>query len=301
MYTQEQIMQANAVSILAYARQHGYQPKRVGVNYKIAGYGGLYINDAKNCFHCFSSDKGGGPIQFVMFMEGLEWKGAVAKLLDIEPVTYSRESGHIKGKVKTNPVPPFFQLPAHGKTMNHVFAYLINTRGIDKEVVYEFVKAKKLYENEYGSCVFVGYDETDIPCCASIRGTGQKEFKQDVAGSRKEYFFRKEGSNDTLNVFEAAIDLMSYITLQKRKSGMVKSHDLNDHYVALGCLDFAAMECYLRLHPGICRIRICLDNDKYGREAAEKLAVFISRKGGYQVSRDIPVGKDWNVDLVEGG
>ena len=299
MYTPDQIKQADTVSILAYARQHGYQPKRVGQNYKIPGYGGLYINDAKNCFNCFSSDKGGGPIQFVMFMEGLEWKYAVAKLLDIEPVTYSREMGHIKGKVKTDTVPPFFNLPAHGKTMNHVFAYLINTRKLDKDVVYDFVKQKMLYENDYGSCVFVGYDENHVPRCASIRGTGGKEFKQDVTGSRKEYFFRKEGSNDTLNVFEAAIDLMSYITLQKRQSPLVKSHDLDDHYVALGCLDFAAMHCYLRQHPAVRRIRICLDNDVHGRKAAA--ALYYQYSNRYAVRLDRPKGKDWNEDLVKLG
>ncbi len=299
MYTQEQITQANMVSILAYARQHGYQTKKVGREYKIPGFGGLYINDDKNCFHCFSEKKEGGPIQFVMFMEGLQWKHAVAKLLDIEPVTYSRGLRYIQSKLKTDTVPPFFNLPPHGKTMNHVFAYLINTRKLDKDVVYAFVKRKMLYENEYGSCVFVGYDENHVPRCASIRGTGGKEFKQDVTGSCKEYFFRKEGSNDTLNVFESAIDLMSYITFQKRKSPLVKSHDMEDHYVALGCLDLAAMRCYLKQHPEVKRIRICLDNDVYGRKAGA--ALYYSCSNTYAVRLDRPKGKDWNEDLVKSG
>ncbi len=298
MFSNEEIDQANQVSILEYAKKLGYAPKRVGRDYKISGFGGLYIDDQRNCFNCFSfSGKGGGPIQFVMYMESLSWREAVAKLIDKDLYVYSREHGRLKVDLHTNVIPPFFELPEKSKTMKHVFAYLINTRKLDKDVVYEFVRKKMIYENTYGSCVFVGYDEDGKAKCASIRGTGTKAFKQDVSGSQKEYFFHKEGVNDTVNVFESAIDLLSYITLQRRKSSLVQSHDFDDHYVALGCLDDAALKKYLALHPEVQRIRLCLDNDEAGNKAGTSLYDKYSSCDRFFVCLDKPNRKDWNEEL----
>ncbi|MGG7165323.1 DUF3991 domain-containing protein [Clostridium ihumii] len=39
--------------------------------------------------------------------------------------------------------------------------YIINTRNFDKEIVYEFMKKYKFYENKNGSCVLVGYDNNE--------------------------------------------------------------------------------------------------------------------------------------------
>jgi hypothetical protein len=69
-FTDEQIAQANSISIIDYARSQGYEIKRITPHsYKIPGYGGLYIHSNGLKWHRFSAGVGGGTIQFVMHME----------------------------------------------------------------------------------------------------------------------------------------------------------------------------------------------------------------------------------------
>ena len=65
-----------------------------------------------------------------------------------------------------------FALPNPHSDMRRVYAYLVKTRLIDREVVSYFAKAKLLYEScekskdgmkEYHNAVFVGYDENGVP------------------------------------------------------------------------------------------------------------------------------------------
>ena len=77
--------------------------------------------------------------------------------------------------------------------MRRVYAYLVKTRLIDREVVNYFAKAKLLYEScekskdgmkEYHNAVFVGYDEKGVPRHAHKRGiyTLGQAFKGNVDG-----------------------------------------------------------------------------------------------------------------------
>ena len=66
----------------------------------------------------------------------------------------------------------------------------------------------------FKNAVFVGYDK-DKPAYAFKRSIF-KNFKLDHAGSNKAFSFNYTNVNsDVLHVFEAAIDLLSYMTLLK--------------------------------------------------------------------------------------
>jgi len=81
-FTDEQIELASNINILAYAKGRGYDLKQISNNtYKIPGYGGLFISGDGSKWNCFSQNKGGGIIQFVMEMEGKSWVEAVGELL----------------------------------------------------------------------------------------------------------------------------------------------------------------------------------------------------------------------------
>lgn len=144
--------------------------------------------------------------------------------------------------------------------------------------------------------LFVGTDGKGVPKFASMRGVFDRDgkgFKCDVAGNDKRYgfHFHCQGSREVI-VFEAAIDLMSHITMFPAYRASM---------VALGMLADAPLETFLAQHPEVERIKFCLDNDGPGRKAAETLQQKYGEKG-YAAEIFLPPEpyKDfnqWNVGL----
>lgn len=292
-FTEEQIQFVNNINLLEYAKQ-SFDVKKVGTNsYKIEGHGGLHINPETNKWNCFSQSKGGGPIQFVMFTENKSWVEAVKQLLGVSSSnTYVNRKDFSREEPKGKLI-----LPEKNSTYKHMMAYLIRTRKIDKDIVYRLVKDKKLYEDKYKNCVFVGYNDKGEAGYASIRGTNTnvERFRGDVKNSDKAYSFCMEGiKNSTkIYVFESPIDLMSYLTIRKLDSN--NSFKLNDHLLSLGGLSDKALEKYLIKHPNIKEINLCLDNDREGIMAANRLRE--KYKDRFVVNIEHPNKKDYNEDL----
>ena len=97
-----------------------------------------------------------------------------------------------------------------------VIAYL-SGRGIDKEIIQFCLESGRVYESSFHhNAVFVGMDEKENPKYAAIRGIGTS-FIGEANGSDKNYSFSifTEKPQDTVHLFESAIDLLSYATLQK--------------------------------------------------------------------------------------
>ena len=93
-----------------------------------------------------------------------------------------------------------------------------------------------------------------------------------------------------LNVFEAAIDLMSYTDL---------FCDFESNKLALGMLADAPLETFLKEHEQITTIRFCLDGDMHGRKATEELMTKYYGFGYEVEDCPPPAGyKDYNEYLV---
>ena len=69
--------------------------------------------------------------------------------------------------------------------MRRAYAYLLNRRGIDKNVLNAFAYRQMIYESEkYHNVVFVGYDLNGVPRHAHKRGSGsESSYKGNVTGS----------------------------------------------------------------------------------------------------------------------
>lgn len=92
-YSEEQIEQAKNMSILEYAQTHGYNCKKVGREYHIEGYGGLYVKPENNSFFNHSQQKGGyGCISFMQQMEGVSFLQAMETLVGEPAEEYDREN-----------------------------------------------------------------------------------------------------------------------------------------------------------------------------------------------------------------
>lgn len=182
-----------------------------------------------------------------------------------------------------------FSLPPRNADDRRVFAYL-RKRGIAAQVIRQFLNAGLLYEDVvHHNCVFVGRDESGQAKYAGLRGTYDLNgpgFKGDAPGSDKNTGFSlpHDLRSDLVLVFEAPIDLMSYLTLHR---DMVNA-------VALCGLYDGALQTYLQAHPEIRRIALCLDADGPGREAAGRFQDKYAAMG-YAVTVEEPrCGKDWN-------
>ena len=64
--------------------------------------------------------------------------------------------------------------------------------------------------------------------------------------------------------------------------------------MALCGLYDGALRTYLREHPGIRRIVLCLDADQRGREAARQLREKYSGEGYTVTVKEPAAGEDWN-------
>ena len=182
-----------------------------------------------------------------------------------------------------------FSLPPRNADDRRVFAYL-RKRGIAAQVIRQFLNCGLLYEDaEHHNCVFVGRDESGQAKYAGLRGTYDLDgpgFKGDAPGSDKNTGFSlpHDPRSDLVLVFEAPIDLMSYLTL----------HRNTPNALALCGLYDGALQAYLADHPQIKRIELCLDADGPGREAARQFQDKYTAMG-YAVTVEEPrSGKDWN-------
>lgn len=289
-FTDEQIERANRVDILQYARSQGLELKRAGKSYEVKNYsGGFYITPEKNSWNWFNEQRGGSVIQLCMELENKTWVEAIRTLLneDMEPL---RRAADWKPAPEQ---PKEFHLPEKNNTYSHVFAYLVKSRGIDAGILKEMVDKGYIYENKQRSCVFIGKDKDGNAKHASVRSTNTigKAFKQDVAGSQKAFSFSISGKTGILNVFEAPIDALSYMSLQK-----LHGIQVTDSYISLGGVTEKALERFLADNKNIEKIRVCTDHDEAGEGAAAKIYERFGKE--YKVTRHRPNHKDFNEDLV---
>ena len=274
-YTQEQIDRANRADIADFLRTQGETLERAGNEYRWKRHDSLTVRENKWYRH--SQSKGGGPIDFVMEFYGRSFTEAVQLL--------TGELG--EGKPEQTAPPPLsdFRLPPRSPDPGQVKRYLTEARRIDEDVTGFFLSTGDIYEEAaHHNAVFVGRDESGIPRYAHQRGT-TGNFRLDVKGSDKAFNFCYRGEGERLFVFEAPIDLLSFLCLFK-KDWQKQS------YLSLGGVGEKALLRFLSDRPNIKTVYLCLDNDNAGSDACSRLAELVPE--GLTVHRLVPLFKDWN-------
>ena len=279
-YTEEQIIRANQTDLVSFLSAQGEQLGKSGKEYRWKKHDSATVSG--NRWYRHSQGRGGYPVDFVMEFYNATFPEAVKML--------TGEEG--EGRNSTCPAPsPDFRLPEKEENNEKIIRYLTENRGIEKNMVEEWIGSGDIYEEKkHHNVVFVGRDADGIPRYAHCRGTGETKYRGDVAESDKSYGFCHRGTDNQLFVFEAAIDLLSFIQLfpkdWKKRS-----------YLSLGGISSAALMAFLSERPQITSVFLCLDNDHAGNEASEKLAIEIP--DGYSVIRLKPSRKDWNEILCD--
>ena len=277
-YTQAQIDKANAVDLEKFLRAQGETLVRSGKEYRWKAHDSLTVCGNKWFRH--SQSKGGFPVDFVMEFYGKSFPEAVQML--------TGEPGEVQPE--TDPAPsPAFRLPLRNVTNANILNYLTQERKLSPSLVNFFIAAGDIYEDAaHHNVVFVGRDADGHPRYASSRGIREK-FRQDAAGAEKAFGFAHRGTDKQLLVFEAPIDLLSFIELFPKNW---QQHN----YLSLGGVSGKALRQFLSERPDMERVFLCLDSDKAGEDACKRLAALLP--DSVSVTRIQPCMKDWNDVLV---
>ena len=273
-YTQAQIDKANAVDLEKFLRAQGETLVRSGKEYRWKAHDSLTVCGNKWFRH--SQSKGGFPVDFVMEFYGKSFPEAVQML--------TGEPG--KAQPEADPAPsPSFRLPLRNVTNANILNYLTQERKLSPSLVNFFIAAGDIYEDAaHHNVVFVGRDADGHPRYASSRGIREK-FRQDAAGAEKAFGFAHRGTDKQLLVFEAPIDLLSFIELFPKNW---QQHN----YLSLGGVSGKALRQFLSERPDVERVFLCLDADKAGEDACKRLAGLLPDT--VSVTRIQPCMKDWN-------
>ena len=277
-YTQAQIDKANAVDLEKFLRAQGETLVRSGKEYRWKAHDSLTVCGNKWFRH--SQSKGGLPVDFVMEFYGKSFPEAVQML--------TGEPGEVQPEADPAPSPAF-RLPLRDVTNANILNYLTQERKLSPSLVNFFIAAGDIYEDAaHHNVVFVGRDADGHPRYASSRGIREK-FRQDAAGAEKAFGFAHRGTDKQLLVFEAPIDLLSFIELFPKNW---QQHN----YLSLGGVSGKALRQFLSERPDVERVFLCLDADKAGEDACKRLAGLLPDT--VSVTRIQPCMKDWNEVLV---
>ena len=299
-FTEEQKALANSMDLEDFLRLRGERLERAGREYKLIYSDGSGSHDSitirGSTWFDHKNQVGGGAIKFMQYHYGMNFQTAVQELLEqkiqnnypVEP--HKNVSQKMRNELSCAVTHKEFKLPQANENMHRVFAYLIKQRFISPDIISFFAKNHTLYEDKnHHNAVFVGVDEDGVPRQAHKRGTATfgKSFRQTVEGSDTKYSFAHFGNSEKLFIFEAPIDMLSYLTLNPQ--------DWQQHsYIAMNGVYENAVLTALKEHSNLSEIMLCTDNDIGGIDAADRLRDILKENGYSDVNRLLPEFKDWN-------
>lgn len=278
-----------------------YQPdmliKNGRTDYYHREHDSLHFSNGK--WYWWSQGKGGtSALDYLVTVEGFDFKDACNYLLDLMKISAPVTTYYYPKQTKQ------FVLPIKDTNNDLIIRYLCNQRKIDKDIVDYFISTNQIYQDkQFKNVVFVGYDG-DKPSYAFKRSIF-KNYKLDHSGSNKAFSFSFTNSNSSiLHVFEAAIDLLSYMTILKLDHQDFKQYNYlslagaSDKIASKTEADIPiALKSFLERNKNIKTLIFHLDNDEVGIGATFKIMNVLSQK--YDCIDDHPKDcKDVNEELV---
>ena len=295
-FTDAQKEQARQTDLVSLLRSQGEVLKHSGSEYEWRD-GSQKVTIRGNLWYHQYEQVGGDAIDFVRRYYNKSYAESVEYLLggQLEAAPNSRNEF-----VQNNSYTPAhgterkteFKLPKAGDNMRRVYAYLLNRRGIHRDVLNAFVHKGMIYESaDYHNAVFVGYDMDGVPRHAHKRGTGSEStYKGNVESCDPRYSFHWTGMDNRLYFFEAPIDMLSFISLHK--------DNWRSHSYAAACgVGDQVLFHMMKTNPNINTVYLCLDNDEAGQKANQRISDKLFTQGiPHEIL--IPTRKDWYENLL---
>ena len=282
LFTPEQKYKANQIPIKDLLDALGEKVIKSGKEYRWLSHDSVTLKN--NVWYQHSTNKGGMTVYFLMTFFNYSYKEAIEFIIN-------EFEGYTPKEYIPPPAAPLI-VPLRHFNSNKVFSYLRDYRFIDEEIIRTLISKGLIYEDsKYHNCVFVGLDENNEIKHIHRRSTmdALKPFKGNQEGSDANYSFHIDGTDDSLYVFEAPIDTLSFITLNKDSW---QGHN----YVALCGVSPSALIKQLDLNPNINMLFLCLDYDIAGDEATDRIIDLLQdRNLSIEVIK--PRFKDFNEDI----
>ena len=293
----ELVKKAKEVDLLTYFMNNNPSElvkKGIGT-YSLKAHDSVIISNG--LWHRFSTNEGGKTaLDYLMKVEKMTLQEAVQSILNREIAEYKVVP---KEELKENRK---IIIPTKASNNNRAIEYLKN-RGIDEEIIQECINNNKLIyqEDKTNNIVFLGYDNDGNIKYAGCRSTGNKRIMRDAKGSSKEFSFRMLSNikNNTIHIFESAIDLLSYATMLKIKGYDYKNHNLialAGVYQPSSNIEQSkvpiAIQNYLNKYQDVQDIVLHFDNDRAGRQATKAMIIALDKYNVYDIPA--PYGKDIN-------
>lgn len=285
-FTEEQKQQARETDIVSILQSQGEQVKKSGSEYEwLHNSQKITIRD-NLWFHQYER-VGGDSIDFVRRFYNKSFQETMEYLLGNSSCTIIQTQQDKKEKQIKEFIPP-----TKNNDMRRVFNYLTIKRGIGKEIIYSFAQEQMLYESrDYHSAIFIGFDKNGVARHAHMRGIGEgSTYKGNASGSIPEYSFHWHGKSKYLFLFEAPIDLLSFISMHK------KAWKKHSYAASCSVSDRVLFQC-LKDNPNIQFTYLCFDNDNPGLEANKRIQNKLNELN-IKSKILVPKHKDWNEDLV---
>ena len=299
-YDKEQIEKAREMDIMTYLRL--YDPRELvrgsGVNYFTRTHDSMSISHGK--WMWWSRGYGGASaLDYLVKVRGHPFTEAVGMILNEEsscsPI-FVQQREETKAKK--------LLLPEKNDSNDAVISYLMG-RGIDRDFVEECIaKGMPQESTPYHNCIFLGFDDKGEARYASFRASKPERIMGDAAGSDKRYSFCIKGTTSIVHVFESAIDLLSFVTLEKLREGIAPRDNLLSlagvYQPSADQVRFKiplALSRFLGANKNIYEIVLHLDRDRIGSSMSEALSWSLG--DDYQIRDEPPkFGKDMNDELM---
>lgn len=282
--TKEQIARAKEWDLLSYLRT--YEPQELkkcgGNEYCTLSHDSLKISNGK--WHWHSRGTGGRTaLDYLVKVRGMGFVEAVEALCGGMPYGTQEKSGQEAPVSGREPErfgsPRRLILPEANRYGTAMVSYL-QKRGIDAEIISRCIGLGILYESrKYHNCVFVGKDPSGKARYACIRGTGSR-YMVEAEGSDKRYGFFLPPQDMpsqgmpfqgrecvSVAVAESPIDALSIASLRKMQGECREG----EAYLSLGGTAPCALLQFLKDHPSVTGISLCLDNDSAGLSGMERI------------------------------
>ena len=304
-FTPEQISRAKEIDLLTYLQNFNpdelvYESRNT---YHTRTHDSLKINNGM--WYWFSRNIGGkNALEYLIQVEEYKFTDAVSHLLNQKGL----EKKYVPKQILTEKEKrDRLDLPKKAANNYKVMSYL-QSRGISKNIIDECINKGYIYQ-EYpkNNVVFVGFDEENNPRYAGVRGTNSSRYMHDAYGSDKAYSFKLKSvvKNNSVHLFESAIDLLSYATFKELKDEKWDEENLlslagiySPGKDILNSKVPKTVSTFLKNNSNVDTIYIHFDNDTAGRIATQ--ALINSFSDSYKIINDPPKsGKDFNDYLCD--
>jgi Toprim-like/Protein of unknown function (DUF3991) len=284
--------------------RYGFEPRREGTTlraksplHNIVVTGGRWFDNKANI-------GGGGAIDLVMHLGGVDFMAACRSLVDqFRPLGAGQSDLSFPSSSQRQPVSgrkPFGELLALYAARDDsnwpiARAYLVEQRKISAGLVDRLRASGLIYANSHlpnPSLVFLHRDEHGDVCGATLRDTRHQSAFRPCLGNKLSAWFVVGDLAKAKRVaaVESPIDALSYFTLFGRPIGSL---------AVVSCAG-ATVPQALMLHAWDRRqaFVVALDNDPAGERGWLKARNETTDWAGFNLSSERPKHKDWNDDLI---